>query len=175
MPIHPLFRHIRQVVNDARQNRPSIKVLPKDSKADIETAEVISGLIRNIEQSSNADVAYDTAIDAAVSGGFGYWRVDLDYSYTGTASDITSMGQEIFEQDVCIIHQEGNARLTRRMKMFQIVEEKIISYNADGKTVKALVAYSPSGKCLAVARARRFETRQQWEVRLIEGALDNVA
>src|SRR6185369_2105244 len=39
---------IRQVVNDARQNKPSIKVHPQDSKADPETAEVYDGLIRNI-------------------------------------------------------------------------------------------------------------------------------
>ena len=32
---------IRQVVNDARQNKPSIKVHPFDDKADPETAEVI--------------------------------------------------------------------------------------------------------------------------------------
>lgn len=102
LTINKLAPVIRQVVNDARQNRPSIKVLPKDSKADIETADVISGLIRNIEQSSNADVAYDTAIDAAVSGGFGYWRIDLDYSYSGTADDLEGAGSELFEQDICI-------------------------------------------------------------------------
>jgi len=59
--------------------------------------------------------------------------------------------------------------------MFTITEERMSSYNADGKTVKALVAYSADGKCLAVARARKFETRQQWEARLTESALDNVA
>lgn len=100
LTINKLAPVIRQVVNDARQNRPSINVLPKDSKADPETAKVISGLIRNIEQSSNADVAYDTAIDHAVSGGFGYWRIDLDYSYS--SSDYESVGLELFEQDICI-------------------------------------------------------------------------
>lgn len=62
LTINKLAPVIRQVVNDARQNRPSINVLPKDSKADPETAKVISGLIRNIEQSSNADVAYDLSL-----------------------------------------------------------------------------------------------------------------
>ena len=69
---------IRQVVNDARQNKPSIKVHPFDDTSDPETAEVINGIIRNIEQVSKADLAYDTAIDCAASGGFGYMRVDLD-------------------------------------------------------------------------------------------------
>lgn len=71
---------IRQVVNDARQNKPSIKVHPADSNADPATAEIYNGLIRNIEVTSSADVAYDTGFDFAVSGGFGYWRVNTDYA-----------------------------------------------------------------------------------------------
>ncbi len=81
LTINKMPAFIRQVVNDARQNRPAIKVHPVDSDADPKTAEVINGLIRNIEYTSNADVAYDTAIEASVSGGFGYWRVGLDYAY----------------------------------------------------------------------------------------------
>jgi hypothetical protein len=71
---------IRQVVNEARQNRPSIKVHPVDSQADPITAEIYNGLIRNIEQTSKADVAYDTAVDFAVTMGFGYFRVTTDYA-----------------------------------------------------------------------------------------------
>ena len=67
---------IRQVVNDARQNKPSIRVHPQDSGADPRTAEIINGLIRNIETSSDADVAYDTAIEHAVGQGFGFWRIN---------------------------------------------------------------------------------------------------
>lgn len=72
---------IRQVVNDARQNKPAVKVHPVDSGADPETADVINGLIKNIEYISNADVAYDTGIECAVTGGFGYWRIKTDYAY----------------------------------------------------------------------------------------------
>ena len=48
LTINKLPAFIRQVVNDARQNKPSIKVHPADSGADKETAEVDDGLIRNI-------------------------------------------------------------------------------------------------------------------------------
>lgn len=81
----------RQVVNDSRMNRPSIKVHPVDSTADPKTAEVMSGLIRNIEVTSNADVAYDTAVENAVYGGFGYVRITTDYAH-----------DDSFDQDVCI-------------------------------------------------------------------------
>lgn len=82
---------IRQVVNDARQNTPQIKVSPMDGQGDPETAEVIGGLIKSIERQSNADAAYDTALDCAVTGGFGYFRVDVDYAY-----------EDSFALDICI-------------------------------------------------------------------------
>lgn len=82
---------IRQVVNDARQNKPGITVHPVDSDADPETAEIYNGLIRNIEQTSHADVAYDTALEHAVAGGFGYLRINTAYT-----SDDT------FDQDIVI-------------------------------------------------------------------------
>lgn len=71
--------YIRQVVNDARQNKPAIRFRPVDDKADPKTAEILNGWIRNVETSSNADIAYDTAINQSVSGGFGYLRVNVDY------------------------------------------------------------------------------------------------
>ena len=72
LTINRLPAFMRQVVNDARQNKPSIKCHPADSKADPATAQIMNGLIRNIEYASNADVAYDTAAEFAVCCGFGY-------------------------------------------------------------------------------------------------------
>lgn len=81
LTINRMNSFTRQVVNDARQNKPQIKVHAVDSNADPKTADLINGLIRNIETTSNADVAYDTATECAVNGGFGYFRVGLDYAY----------------------------------------------------------------------------------------------
>lgn len=89
LTINKLPPFIRQVVNDARQNKPSIKVLPQDSEADPETAEIYSGLIRNIETSSDGDVAFDTALDNAATGGFGFFRINLAYAH-----------DESFDQDI---------------------------------------------------------------------------
>lgn len=81
LTINKLPAFIRQVVNDTRQNKPSIKVRPADSKADPQTAEIINDLIRNIEYTSNAEVAYDTGAESAVTTGVGYWRVGLQPAY----------------------------------------------------------------------------------------------
>lgn len=87
--IPKLSAFIRQVVNDARQNRPQIVTKPVDGLADPKTASVLDGLVRHIQVRSNADIAYDTGIDCAVSGGFGYWTVDVEYA------DGMSMDKEI--------------------------------------------------------------------------------
>ncbi|MHA1559977.1 MAG: portal protein [Alphaproteobacteria bacterium] len=84
LTVNRLPAFIRQVVNDARQNKPTTKTRPVDSQGDIETAEIYNGIIRHIEYTSSADIAYDTAIDSAVSCGWGYWRIGLDHSHDDT-------------------------------------------------------------------------------------------
>lgn len=84
LTINKLPAYIRQVVNDARQNKPAIKVHPADSKADPPTAQIYDGLIRNIEVSSKADVAYDTALDHAATSGFGYFRIGTRHTCDDT-------------------------------------------------------------------------------------------
>ena len=79
LTINRMPAFIRQVVNESRQNKPGIIVSPVDNGADVETARVISGLIRSIERRSHAEVSYDTAIDHAVSGGFGFFKLGIDY------------------------------------------------------------------------------------------------
>lgn len=65
--------------NTLRQQRPRIKCHPVGGGARIEDAEVVNGLIRNIETLSNSDVAYDTGVESAVDIGWGYWRVLSEY------------------------------------------------------------------------------------------------
>lgn len=69
---------VRQVVNDARQNRPQAKVIPADD-GDEETAEILEGMLRYIQVGSNSDIAVDVGFDQMVRGGWGYMRVLTDY------------------------------------------------------------------------------------------------
>lgn len=80
-----------QVIGDQRQARPSIKVVPVDSKADPFTAKKIGGLIRSIEYRSNASIAYDTAFDSATAAGYGVFRIVTDY-----------VNDESFDQEIKI-------------------------------------------------------------------------
>lgn len=81
---------IKQVINDNRQNTPTIKVRAVED-GDVELAEIRQGLIRNIEQQSNADEAYDWGGMYAITSGFGCWRVATEYA-----------GDDSFDQDIVI-------------------------------------------------------------------------
>ena len=71
-------QYLRQVVNDGRQNRPAIKYRPKGD-GDDKVADAFQGLSRSILMASNADHAFDTALDHAAGHGFGFFRVITDY------------------------------------------------------------------------------------------------
>lgn len=77
--VDKINQYKNQIVNQMRQNRPSIKARPVDDNGDIEVAEVYQGIIRHIEDSSKADIAYDWAGEGAVTSGVGYFRILTEY------------------------------------------------------------------------------------------------
>lgn len=80
LTINRLRPALKQVTNEQRQNRPAIQVSPVGDGADEETAEILQGLVRHIEDDSDADVAYDTALyHASATGGPGWIRIDPEY------------------------------------------------------------------------------------------------
>lgn len=81
------FAH--QVINDIRQSRPAINIIPVDNQSDVETAKIMRGMIRNIEAQSSADNVYDTAAWNGLSAGYGWIRVNTKYV------DETSFDQEL--------------------------------------------------------------------------------
>ena len=91
LTINLMGKFVRQVTGDIRLNKPSIKVRPADSGADVEMAETLSGMTRHIEQASDAQGAYVTAADSAASCGIGHFRILTQFSDDDT-----------FEQDIRI-------------------------------------------------------------------------
>jgi hypothetical protein len=65
--------------NTLRQQRPRIKCHPVGDGANVDTAAVVNGLIRHIEDRSKASVAYDTGVASALNIGWGYWRIVSEY------------------------------------------------------------------------------------------------
>lgn len=79
LTVNRLPQFVRQVTNEQRQSKPAVTVNPVDSNSDIRTAEVLQGVIRNIEYSSNADAAYASGGQSAAITGLGYWDVRAEF------------------------------------------------------------------------------------------------
>lgn len=91
LTINRLPQFIRQVTNNQRSSRPAVAVNPTGDDGDPEIAEVFQGIVRHIENHSDADVAYSTAGEHQVTMGRGYVRVITDY----IDDDPTRLDQEV--------------------------------------------------------------------------------
>lgn len=91
LTVNKVRQHNLQIINDAKQNKPSVSVKPVGNEATFESAEVFEGIIRRIEYVSNAQSAYDRATTFQVEGGIGYIRLVTDYA-----------GDDSFDQEIFI-------------------------------------------------------------------------
>jgi hypothetical protein len=91
LTINRLPQFVRQVLNQARQQRPAIQYNPIDSGADVDTAEVLQGIARSIERNSNAPMHYNQAGEHQVVMGRGWLRVRADW-----------IAADSFEQEILI-------------------------------------------------------------------------
>lgn len=88
--VNRLLQFRDRVVNEIRQNTPSVRIRPVNDEADQATADVLMGIMRHIQDNSNASIAYDTAVEWQVDIGIGFIRVRNDW-----VND-TSFDQDIF-------------------------------------------------------------------------------
>lgn len=94
LTINRIPQFVQHITNEERQNPTSLQINPVGSGADKDTADVLQGLVRHIENQSNADEAYSNAFDYAVKGGWGFVRVITEYA------DELSFEQEIYIKKV---------------------------------------------------------------------------
>lgn len=83
---------VRQVANDIRQMRPAVNVVAVADGATKETAEVIGGMFRYIENRSEAQAAYYRAADFQIAAGMGAIRVGIQYASAAS-----------FDQEIAIL------------------------------------------------------------------------
>jgi hypothetical protein len=74
-----LGQYINQLINDVRQNKRAIRVVPRGNGANDKTAELRGNLIREIEYKSNAQTAYATAFESLCQRSYGYWKIVTCY------------------------------------------------------------------------------------------------
>lgn len=89
LTINQITQFVHQLTGDIRQMKPSIKVVPVDDFADPQVADIKGGLIRYIENRSDAAGVYFQAADQQVAAGIGHWRIITEYA------DDSTFNQEI--------------------------------------------------------------------------------
>jgi hypothetical protein len=129
--------HVLQVINEIRQSRPQGKVRGVGSD-DQGLADLMQGLCRNIESTSNAETAYDIATEQAVPGGMGAWRICTDY-----------LNDDDLEQDIrikpirdfaSVKFDPAAVEIDRRDGRFAFVEELIPRSQFEADYPKAKLA-----------------------------------
>jgi hypothetical protein len=86
-----LNQYKNQVVNDIRQSKMEFKAVAVDQGSDPKLAELMTGLMRDIQYNSNAAHVYAEAANGQVSCGIGHFRFTTEY-----------VDGEVFNQDIKI-------------------------------------------------------------------------
>ena len=71
---------IQTITNRVRQQRPQPQVNPVSEGADQQTADVLEGILRHIHYASQADVAYDCAVEYSATCGWGFYEITTEYT-----------------------------------------------------------------------------------------------
>ena len=79
LTVNKTQQHNLMVINDAKQNKPGIRIRPVSDEATFEAAEIFQELIYHTEYISNAETVYDSATTYQVEAGIGYWRIVTDW------------------------------------------------------------------------------------------------
>lgn len=70
---------VQQISGDWRKVAPTVEVIPGDDDADPQIAEILDGIVRQIEYESGASRVYSWAVECAARCGIGHWRVYTEW------------------------------------------------------------------------------------------------
>jgi hypothetical protein len=87
---------VRQVSNTVRAANFAIDVHPNGFGADDETARILKGLLRQIQNDARGEDPIEWAADSAAEGGLGWFRLYADYCY----NDLDTPPEAILDQDL---------------------------------------------------------------------------
>lgn len=68
-----------KIINDYRANRVTVNFRPADGTATQDTADLLDGMFRADAYRSNAQQVFDNGFEEAAAGGYGAWRLSVEY------------------------------------------------------------------------------------------------
>lgn len=72
-------QHNLQIINEAKQNKSSVRFKATGGLATKECADLVEAMFRQVEYLSEAQSAYETALEYQVTGGWGWIRLVTEY------------------------------------------------------------------------------------------------
>lgn len=87
-----LSQYTNQLINDIRQNKRAVRVVPRGYGANDKTAELRGDLIREIEYKSNAQSAYACGFENMCNRSYGGWKIVRRY-----------INEKSFDQEIRIV------------------------------------------------------------------------
>lgn len=91
LTVNKTRQHNLMIINDAKQNKPGVRIRPVGDEATYEGAQIYQELVYHIEYISSAENVYDSAVEWQVDAGWGYWRILTDY-----------VSEKTFDQEIYI-------------------------------------------------------------------------
>ena len=91
LTVNRLSQLARLVSNEISRSKLGMAIHPVDSDADVDTAQVLLGIVRHIERITDSTSAYGTATDNQVRCGKGYFGLKTRYAKS-----------DGFEQEICL-------------------------------------------------------------------------
>ncbi len=79
LTVNKVNQHNLLVINDAKQNKPGVRIRPVGDEASYDAAQLFQELVYHIEYISNAESIYDSALVFQVEAGIGYWRIQVEH------------------------------------------------------------------------------------------------
>jgi hypothetical protein len=159
LTIDRLSQPVRQISNVIKTANFAIDVQPNGFGADTETAEILKGYIRFVQNQARADSPIEWAADQAVEGGIGWFRLRSDFVY----ADIAGVPPEaIFDQQLQLERITNNLTVycdpwsvspTRRDARFMFVTEDLSRdefksrFGKSDVEMKSLDDFSATGDC----------------------------
>ena len=82
LTINMLPRYVNQILNDARLSIPTIKIKSLQVSEDDNNEQKVKALdsiVSHVQIKSNAQTSYSTALKCAITGGYGFYKLGIDY------------------------------------------------------------------------------------------------
>jgi hypothetical protein len=142
--INKSLQFINQVAGDMMQSQPAIDIVGADNDQDPVYAEIMGGLIRQIEYASSATSVYNWGSKCQITCGVGHWQIATEYA------DDSTFDQDIrirrINDPLSVVWDESSIELDRSDAMECFVSEMVSqqAFKRDFKSDKLPTAFPES-------------------------------